>query len=79
MGFIVTPKRNSCVALAFSNTYLKMYGKGTKIDEILESATIDTSFTISRLNVAIAFNFSEHVYNIIDNILKNRKLSGKTF
>ena len=44
-----------------------MYGKGTKIDEILESATIDTSFNISRLNVAIAFKFSEHVYNIIDN------------
>ena len=39
---MMTPKRNSCVTLAFSNTHLKMYGKGTKIDEIRESTTIDS-------------------------------------
>ena len=61
MGFIMTPNRNLYVHFALSNTRLKMYGKGTKIDEILESATIDTSFNISRLNVVIAFKFSEHV------------------
>ena len=60
-------KRNSCVYFALSNTRLKMYGKGTKIDEIRESATIDTSFNISRLNVAIAFKFLEHVKHIIHN------------
>ena len=46
---------------AVSNTRLKMYGIGTKIDEIRESATIETSFDISWLNVVIAFKFSEHV------------------
>ena len=63
----MTPKRNSHLHFAFGYTRLKMYGKGTKIDEILESATIDTSFNISRLNVVIAFKFSEHVQHIIDN------------
>ena len=63
MGFTMTPKRNSYryVHFALRNTRLKMYGKGTKIGEIRESATIDTSFNISRLNVIIAFKFSEHV------------------
>ncbi len=57
MGFTMTPKRNSCLYFALSNTRLKMYGKGTKIDEIRVSATIPTSFDISRLNVVIAFRF----------------------
>ena len=61
MNFTMTPKRNSYVHFALGNTRLKMYGKGTKIDKILESVIIDTSFNISRLNVVIAFNFSEHV------------------
>ena len=63
----MTPKRNSCVHFAFGYTRLKMYGKGTKIDEIRERTTIDKSFDISRLNVVIAFNFSELVKHIIDN------------
>ena len=67
MGFTMTPKRNSYVHFALSYTLLKIYGKGTKIDEILESATMETSVNISRLNVAIAFKFSEHVQHIIDN------------
>ena len=66
MGFIVTPNRNSCVALAFSKTHLKMYGKGTKIDEIRESTTIDASFDISRVIVVIALGFSEHMWYTID-------------
>ena len=61
MGFMMKPKLYSSVSFALSDTRLKMYGKRTKIDEILESATIDTSFDISRLNVVIAFKFSEHV------------------
>ena len=61
MGFTMKPKRNSYVHFALSNTRLKMYGKGTKIDEIRESATIDTSFDISRINVVIAFKFLEHM------------------
>ena len=67
MGFTMTPIRNSYVHFALGYTRLKMYGKGTKIDEILESVIIDTSFNISRLNVVIAFKFSEHVKHIIDN------------
>ena len=63
MGFILTPKRNLCVTLAFSNTHLKMYGKGTKIDEIRESTTIDTSFDISRFVVVIALRFLEHMWH----------------
>ena len=54
---MMTPKRNSCVTLAFSNTHLKMYGKGTKFDEIQESTTIDISFDISRVIVVIALIF----------------------
>ena len=61
MGFTMTPKRNSYVHFALRNTRLKMYGKGTKIDEIRESATIETSFDVSRLNVVIALKISEHV------------------
>ena len=61
MGFTMTPKRNSYVDFALRNTRLKIYGKGTKIDEIRESVTIDTSFNISRLNVVIAFKFLEHM------------------
>ena len=38
-----------------------MYEKGTKIDENRESATIDTSFNITRLKVVIAFKFLEHL------------------
>ena len=45
-----------------------MYGKGTKMNEIRESATIETSFDISRLNVVIAFKFLEHVWHTMDNI-----------
>ena len=52
--------------MAFSNTHLKMYGKGTKIDEIRESATIDTSFDISRFIVVIAYIFLEHMWHTID-------------
>ena len=63
---MMTPKRNSCVTLAFSNTHLKMYGKGTKIDEIRESTTIDTSFDISRVIVVIALRFLEHMWHTID-------------
>ena len=63
---MMTPKRNSCVTLAFSNTHLKMYGKGTKIDEIRESTTIDASFDISRVIVVIALRFLEHMWNTID-------------
>ena len=44
-----------------------MYGKGTEIDKIRESATIDTSFDISRPNVVNTFKFSEHVLHVIDN------------
>ena len=58
---MLTPRRNSCVYFVLSNTRLTMYGKGTKIDEIRESATIETSFDISRLKVVIAFRFSEHM------------------
>ena len=61
MGFTMTPIRNSYVHFALGYTRLKMYGKGTKIDEIRESATIDTPFDISRLIVVFAFKFSEHV------------------
>ena len=61
MGFTMTPIRNSHVHFALGYTRLKMYGKGTKIDEIRESATIDTSFDISRLIVVIAFKFSEQM------------------
>ena len=61
MGFTMTPTQNSCVYFALGYTRLKMYGKGTKIDKIRESATIDTSFDIARLNKVIAFNFLEHV------------------
>ena len=63
---MMTPIRNSCVTLAFSNTHLKMYGKGTKIDEIRESTTIDTSFDISRVIVVIALRFLEHMWHTID-------------
>jgi len=38
-----------------------MYGKGTKIDEIRERTTIDTSFDISQLNVVIALKILELV------------------
>ena len=61
MGFTITPKRNSYVHFALGYTRLKMYGKGTKIDEILESVISDTSFNISRLIVVIAFQFLEHM------------------
>ena len=61
MGFMMTPKQNSCVSFALNNTHLKVYGKGTKVDGIRETATITTSVDISRLNVVIAFRFSEHV------------------
>ena len=54
----MTPKRNSCVHFALGYTRLKN-GKGTKIDEIRERTTIDTSFDISRLNVVIALKFLE--------------------
>ena len=63
---MMTPKRNSCNTLAFSYTHLKMYGKGTKIDEIRESTTIDASFDISRVIVVIALRFSEHIWYTID-------------
>ena len=33
MGFLMTPKQNSCVSFALSNTNLMVYGKGTKSDE----------------------------------------------
>ena len=67
MGFTLTPKPNSCVTLVFSNTRLKMYGIGTKIDEILESTAIDASFDISRVIVVIALRFLEHImWNTID-------------
>ena len=42
----MTPKLNSQVYFVLGYTRLKMYGKGTKIDEIQESATIDTYFYI---------------------------------
>ncbi len=61
LGLMMTPIRNSCVYFALNNTRLKMYGKGTKMNEIRESATIETSFDISRLNVVIALKISEHV------------------
>ena len=61
IGFTMTPKRNSCVHFALGYTRLKMYGKGTKIDEIRERTTIDTSFDISQLNVVIALTFLELV------------------
>ena len=61
MGFTMTLKRNSDVHFPLSNTRLKMYGKGTKIDEIRESATNDTSFDISRINIVIVFKFLEHM------------------
>ena len=57
MGFTMTPKQNSYVHFALSNTRLKMYGKGTKIEEIRESAIFYTSFDIARLNVVVAFRF----------------------
>ena len=47
LGLMITPKRNVCVSFALSNTHLKMYGKGAKIDEIRESATIDVSIDFS--------------------------------
>ena len=53
----MTPKRNSCVRFAWGYTRLKMYGKGTKIDEIRDRTTIDTSFDISQFNVVIALTF----------------------
>ena len=57
----MTANRNSCVHFAFGYTRLKMYGKGTKIDEIRERTTIDKSFDISQLNEVIALNFLELV------------------
>ena len=45
-----------------------MYGKGTKIDEIRECTTIDTSFDISRVIVVIALTFLEHMWHTIDYI-----------
>ncbi len=66
MSFMITPKRISCVTLAFSITHLKMYGKGTKIDEIREFTMIDTSFDISRVIVEIALRFLEHMWYTID-------------
>ena len=63
---MLTPKRNSYVTLPFSNTHLKMNGKGTQIDEIRESTTIDTSFDISRVIVVIALRFLEHMWHTID-------------
>ena len=57
----MTPIQNSYVHFAFGYTRLKMYGKGTKIDEIRERTTIDTSFDISQLDVVIALKFSELV------------------
>jgi len=67
----MTPKRKSCVLFAFGHTRLKMYGKGTKLDEIRESTTIDTSFDISPLNVVIALNLLELLWHIIDNTCVN--------
>ena len=61
MGFMMTPKQNSCVSFALSNTHLKVHRKGVKVNGIREIATITTSVDISRLNVVIAFRFSEHV------------------
>ena len=66
LGLMITPKRNECVSFALCNTHLKMYGKGTKIDEIRESTTIDASFDISRVIVVIAVRFSEHMWYTID-------------
>ena len=43
-----------------------MYGKGTKIDEIRESTTTDTSFDISQVIVVIALIFLEHMWHTID-------------
>ena len=63
---MMTTKRNSCVTLAFSKTHLKMYGKGTKIDEIRESTTIDASFDISRVIVVIGLRFLDHMWYTID-------------
>ena len=63
---MMTPKRNSCVTLAFSKTHLKMYGEGTKIDETRESTTIEASFDISRVIEVIALIFSEHMWHTID-------------
>ena len=57
----MTPKQNSCIHFALSYTRLKMYGKGTKIDEIRERTTIDTSFDISQLNLVIALKILELV------------------
>ena len=57
----MTPKRDSCLHFALGYTRLKMYGKGTKIDEIRERTTIDKSFDISQLNVVIALKFLELV------------------
>ena len=61
IGFTMTPKRNSCVHFALGYTRLKMYGKGTKIDEIRQRTTIDTSFDISQLNLVIALKILELV------------------
>ena len=63
---MMTLKRNSCVTLAFSKTHLKMYGKGTKIDEIRESTTIDASFDFSRVIVVIALRFLDNIWHTID-------------
>ena len=52
--------------MAFSNTHLKMYGKGAKIDDIRECTTIDTSFNISRVIVVIDLRFLEHMWHTID-------------
>ena len=61
MGFTMTPKGNLYLHFALGNTRLKMYGKGTKIDAIRESATIDASADISRPIVVNGFKLSEHV------------------
>ena len=66
LGLMITPKRNECVSFALCNTHLKMYGKGTKIDKIRESTTIDASFDISRVIVVIALRFLEHMWHTID-------------
>ena len=47
--------------------HLKVYGKGTKIDGIRETATIAISFDISRFNVVISFKFSEHGRHTLHN------------
>ena len=58
----MTPKRNSCVHFSFGYTRLKMYGKGTKIDEIRDHwyifwyLTTQFSYCFKKFRACVAYH-----------------------